>query len=217
MRNFEPGWGKLVSVWKLEVRVARLRTQEHSPQNIPRNECCCCEQPIGKQKNFLLPFDWMLTTSTFVPWILCGLGGVTLKMTTYNRGGFPSLQPVMPSIWHLPMLPPSSACSPRKTLYGSRRRPSTVIQMIHPADAAAGDGGKGRQASLFLIVFTLILNVIDSWSMRWSTNSDLSWPWSGCWDRHIGLRADPEPLQVPAEEALQTGKGSNMWSHMRHT
>ena len=25
---------------------------KHSPQNIPRNECCCCEQPIPKQQNF---------------------------------------------------------------------------------------------------------------------------------------------------------------------
>ena len=41
---------------------------EHSPQNIPRNECCCCEQPISKQQKNLLPFDWMLTTTTFVPW-----------------------------------------------------------------------------------------------------------------------------------------------------
>ena len=24
----------------------------HSPQNIPRIECCCCEQPIGKQQKF---------------------------------------------------------------------------------------------------------------------------------------------------------------------
>ena len=27
-----------------------MHTKYHSPQNIPRNECCCCEQPIGKQQ-----------------------------------------------------------------------------------------------------------------------------------------------------------------------
>ena len=44
----------------------------HSPQEIPRNECCCCEQPIGKQQNggkfVLLLCDWLFTTTTFVPW-----------------------------------------------------------------------------------------------------------------------------------------------------
>ena len=44
----------------------------HSPQEIPRNECCCCEQPIGKQQNggkfVLLLCDWLFTTTTFIPW-----------------------------------------------------------------------------------------------------------------------------------------------------
>ena len=58
---------------KNEQRMKKFFTEwlgsQHSPQNIPRNECCCCEQPISKQqKKNLLLFDWMLTTSTFVPW-----------------------------------------------------------------------------------------------------------------------------------------------------
>ena len=42
-------------------------TYVHSPQDIPRNECCC-EQPISEQEFFLLLCDWMFTTTTFIPW-----------------------------------------------------------------------------------------------------------------------------------------------------
>ena len=49
----------------------------HSPQNIPRIECCCCEQPISKQQPKLLPFDWILTTTTFDPWDILWTMGIT--------------------------------------------------------------------------------------------------------------------------------------------
>ena len=56
---------------------------DHSPQEIPRNECCCCEQPIGKQQNggkfVLLLCDWLFTTTTFVPWDF--LWAMIIKLT----------------------------------------------------------------------------------------------------------------------------------------
>ena len=40
---------------------------DHSPEDIPQNDCCR-EQPINEQQFFFLLCNWVLATTTFIPW-----------------------------------------------------------------------------------------------------------------------------------------------------
>ena len=40
-------------------------------KDTPKKKCYRCGEPICKQQNFFLLFDWTLTTTTFVPCSIC--------------------------------------------------------------------------------------------------------------------------------------------------